>query len=613
MTIKKMMNESFDTFSLSDWEQKAEEALKGKPVNSLNTNTYENIKLKPLYTKEDFDNEKASQLPGQPDYRRGFNSLGYLSQEWKVAQKIIVVQEGESLREALLTSLEKGQSAIAINADKVTIEEFMSLIEGLYSKFPFSIEINEKQIEFLAELSKLSNCEKISGYIAMDPLAVTALNGTAVKKASYDKFANIIQSTNSSMPNLRTILVNSSVYNHAGANAIQELALALSTGVHHVQELHNQGLKLDTIFSKMVFKFSIGANFFMEIAKLRAARLLWNKVTEAYGLNSQVHSMVITAETAAFTKTVFDPYVNILRAGNEAFAAVLGGIQYLHVSPFNEPEGRSTPFSERIARNTQLILKHEAHLEKVIDPAGGSWYIERLTEELAEKAWALFQEIEDQDGIEKCLASGWVKAQIAEVLAKRSEDIFTRKKSVIGTNVYANLSDSPLQLNESANANQVGIPQVRLSEPFEQLRKLAERIGKAGNKPAAGLICLGELKAHKARKDFIIGFLAPGGVYAYESSNIVELEQAVQFVIKSNLKHYVICGTDKQYDESGIEIISLIKEKRPDVKLYLAGLPAADKQEQYRLAGVDQFIHLRSNCFEILSSLLSEMEVASNE
>ncbi len=605
-----MMNGSFDTFSLSDWEKKAEEALKGKSVNSLNTNTYENIKLKPLYSKEDFDNEKASQLPGQPDYRRGANSLGYLSQEWKVAQKV-AVQEGESLKEALHTSLEKGQSAIAINAEKMTIEEFMSLIEGVYTQFPFSIEINEKQIELLAELSKLSNCEKISGYIAMDPLA--ALNGTSVKQDVYNKFANLIQSADSSMPNLRTILVNTSVYNHAGANAVQELALVLSTGVHHVQQFLNQGLKLDTIFRKMVFKFSIGANFFMEIAKLRAARLLWNKVTEAYGLNSQDHSMVITAETAAFTKTVYDPYVNILRAVNEAFAAVLGGIQYLHVSPFNEPEGRSTPFSERIARNTQLILKHEAHLEKVIDPAGGSWYIESLTEELAEKAWILFQEIEDQDGIEKCLASGWIQAQIAEVLANRSEDIFTRKKSVIGTNVYANLSDSPLQLHERANANQGGIPQVRLSEPFEQLRKLAERMGKAGNKPAAGLICLGELKSHKARKDFISGFFAPGGIHAFESSNIIKSETAVQFVMESNLQHYVMCGTDKQYEEIGIEIINLIKEKQPDVKLYLAGLPDSDKQEQYRLAGVDQFIHLRSNCFEILSSLLSEMEVASND
>lgn len=607
-----MINESFDMFSLSDWEQKAVEALKGKPVNSLNTNTYENIKLKPLYTKEDFDNEKASHLPGLPDYRRGSNSLGYLSQDWKVAQKI-VAQEGECLRENLLASFKKGQSVIAIDADKVTIKDFISLVEGVYTKYPFSIEINENKAEILTELSKLPDSEKISGYMAFDPLAASALNGTTINKAAYEKIANMILLTDSSMPNLRTILVNTNVYHNAGANAIQELALALSTGVHHVQQLLNQGLKLETIFSKMVFKFSVGANFFMEIAKLRAARILWNKVVEAYGVKPQDHSMVIVAETSAFTKTVYDPYVNILRAGNEAFAAVLGGIQYLHVSPFNEPEGESTPFSDRIARNTQLILKNEAHLEKVIDPAGGSWYIESLTEELSEKAWTLFQEIDDQGGLEKSLTSGWIKSQIAEVLAKRSADIFTRKKSIIGTNVYANLSDTPLQLDESANANQGGIPQVRLSEPFEKLRKLAEGMGKAGYKPAAGLICLGEFKAHKARKDFITGLLAPGGIHAYESPNIVESEKAVQFVIDSKLNHYVICGTDKQYDESGLEIIRLIKEKQPNVKIFLAGLPDEDTQDQYKLAGVEQFIHLRSNCYELLSSLLKEMEAASNE
>lgn len=607
-----MMNESFPAYSVKVWEEKAEDALKGKPIHLLNTNTYENIKLKPLYTKHDINNGEVSQFPGGTDYRRGSHTLGYLSEEWKIAQKV-EEREGESLRDNLLAAFEKGQSAISFQMDHIHINEFSSLIEGLYTKYPFCMEVTENQSELILQLSKLSDSEKASGYLAADPIVQRALNGTAIKKETYDLFAETIKLADASMPNLKTILVNTSIYHNAGANAVQELALALSAGVHHVQQLLERGLKLETIFSKLVFKFSIGANFFMEIAKLRAARVLWSKVTEAYGMNKHGQNMVISAETSAFTKTVYDPYVNMLRAGNEAFAAVLGGIQFLYVSPFNEPEGASTPFSERIARNTQLILKNEAHLRNITDPAGGSWYIESLTNELAEKAWTVFQEIDGMGGIERALDSGWVEEQITEVFNNRSKDVFTRKKSIIGTNVYASLSDSPLENFESANVKKEGLRQSRLSEPFEKLRRMAEKMELAGNKLAAGLICLGDLKSHKARMDFITGFLAPGGIHACQSQNIDEPAQAVQFVNETNLQHYVICGTDKQYDEFAIEIARTVKEKHSSVKLYLAGQPNRDKQELLKQAGIEGFIHLRSNCFDILSSLLSEMEVAGNE
>lgn len=607
-----MMNECFPAFSLNDWEKKAEEALKGKPVHSLNTNTYENIGLKPLYTKQDIHNREVSQYPGETDYRRGIHSLGYLSHEWKVAQKV-VARKGESLRDTLLAAFKRGQSAISFSLDHININEFASLVDGLYTEYPFCMEVTDNQAEILLQLSKQPDSKKVSGYIAADPMAPKVLKGTAVKNQTYDAFAETIKLAHASMPNLKTIMVNTSIYHNAGGNAVQELAFALATGVHHIQQLLERGLTVDTIKSKLVFKFSIGANFFMEIAKLRAARVLWNKVIEAYGVENHSPNMVISAETSAFTKTVYDPYVNMLRAGNEAFAAVLGGIQYLNVSPFNEPEGKTTPFSDRIARNTQLILKNETHLEKIADPAGGSWYIESLTNELAEKAWTLFQNIDELGGMDKAIESGWVDEQITEVYNKRSNDIYTRKKSIIGTNVYASLNDSPLENFESANLNEGGLRQVRLSEPFEKLRRKAEQMEKAGKKPTAGLICLGELKAHKARMDFITGFLAPGGIHACQSQDIAEPEQAILFVSETNLQHYIICGTDNQYEEFGKEMARLVKEKHPNVKLYLAGLPDRDKQVLFKQAGINEFIHLRSNCFEILSSLLSEMEVAGNE
>jgi methylmalonyl-CoA mutase len=311
-----------------------------------------------------------------------------------------------------------------------------------------------------------------------------------------------------------------------------------------------------------------------------------------------------------------------LRSGNEAFAAVTGGVQYLHVNPFDQLTGSSS-FSERIARNTQLILQEEAHLKKIIDPAGGSWYIEKLTNELAQKAWSFFQEIEAKGGILEVLKSNWLQAEIFAVHEKRKTDIFNRKQSIIGTNVYANLDDvtpgsTGVQTGEQRN-NEVGIdimpiPQLRLAQPYEELRGRATDINrKTGSQPTVGLICLGSLKQHKARLDFVRGFLSAGGVTVQPSEPIHSMEDAIRFVKESDTKHFCICGTNDQYQILGIEIIQSIKAELEDRTIYLAGLPEEEDQEKWTELGLMQFIHIKSNCFETLSSILSEMEVSVNE
>ncbi|MFE8695521.1 methylmalonyl-CoA mutase family protein [Cytobacillus sp. FJAT-53684] len=609
MTLNKMINETFETQSLETWKQKSEESLKGKSITSLTKHTYENIPLKPLYSKEDMELKDFWQYPGQSDFRRGADPLGYMSKEWKVAQRMDA-ENGDELRQKLHASFERGQTAISFPINKNNLESFETIIDDIYTKYSFSIEAGEYQAEILEKLANLAECKKVSGYIAMDILQTASSDKW---NHEYDKWAEMIEAIDQKMPHLRTILIDTSVYHKAGANAVQELAIALSTGVQYLEELFERGVSLEKILSKVVFKFSIGANFFMEIAKLRAARMLWSKIVEAYGAKEKDQKMVISAETSAFTKTAYDPYVNLLRAGNEAFAAVLGGVQFLHVSSFNEPEGKSTPFSERIARNTQLILKEEAHLKNIVDPAGGSWYVESLTNELAEKAWALFLQIDEKDGITEVLKTGWLQEQIAEVMKKRNEDMFKRKQSVIGTNMYANLNDHPLENPKEFPEANHALPQVRLSEPFEKLRKAASRLEQSGSAPKIGLLCMGELKEHKARTDFMTGFLAPGGIATIKSPNINQSEAVLPFIQESNLQYYVLSGTDKQYDESALQMIHLIKEKYPHVRLLLAGLPEESKQAKLKQAGIEQFIHMKSNCYEILTSLLSEMEAAINE
>ncbi len=615
MSMNEMKNVVFPVASVDDWKQKAEETLKGKSVDSISKGTYEDIKLKPLYTKEDLDNQSVSQFPGYEDYRRGVNSLGYVTNEWKVAQTFPVANADE-LKDMIESSFQKGQTAISFEVSEKVLAEMSSILADIYSSYSFSVNAKSYHAELLTTVRELASVsggsQEVSGYIGIDPVALM-VEGTQNQEltATYNQLAETVRQANEELPNLKTILVDTTPYHNGGANAVQELAIALSTGVQHLQELTERTLNLETILDKLVFKFSTGANFFMEVAKLRAARLLWSKLTESYGAVSNLRKMVISAETSKFTKTKYDPYVNMLRSGNEAFAAILGGIQYLHVSPFNEPEGKVTGFSDRIARNTQLVLREEAHLKKVVDPAGGSWYIESLTNELAEKAWELFLEIDAKEGIVATLQSNWLQEQIAAVKAKRQKDIFTRKQSMIGTNIYASLQDTPLQADQtdsvetSVEAIQP-IPQDRLSLPYELLRSKAEKLSQA---PAIGLISLGALKYHKARADFITGFAAPGGVKTEKSEEINSFEDTQAFVENTKLSHYCICGTNDQYNEIGLEILKEIKKQYPALNVYLAGAP--ENQADWVEAGVAEIITVKSNCYETLTKLLDEMEVES--
>jgi methylmalonyl-CoA mutase len=442
-SLETIKNQSFPSCTTLEWKAKAEQSLKGKTVETLQTTTYENIILKPLYTEQ--DERLVPDYPGGSDFRRGIYPLGYLTNDWVVAQQLSY-ETMEELQQKLNQSFDKGQTAISFNVSNnllITETNLAKVLAESYRKYPFSINAKGRQISFLAELERIveqdGDFDKVNGYIGADPVAVFAVEGCISEEFMNDWVKNIVRSIEK-FPNLRTILIDTTPYHRGGASADQELGIAMAEGLFYLENIQDAGLELDEIFEKMIFQFSIGGNFFMEIAKLRAARILWNRISNVYGAADDKSKMHIAAETSSFTKTINDPHVNLLRAGNEAFAAVVGGIQYLHVSPFDELTG-ATSVSERIARNIQLLLKEEAHLKKVIDPAGGSWYVEELTNNLAEKAWAFFQAIEANGGILEVLKSSWLQQEIAKVYQKKNHDVQTRKKSMVGTNVYANLDE----------------------------------------------------------------------------------------------------------------------------------------------------------------------------
>ncbi|NHC40001.1 methylmalonyl-CoA mutase [Bacillus sp. MM2020_1] len=626
-SLETIKNQAFPSCTTLEWKAKAEQSLKGKTVESLQTTTYENIILKPLYT--DQDENPVSDYPGGSDFRRGIYPLGYLTNDWVVAQQLSY-ETVEELQQKLNQSFDKGQTAITFDVSKnllITETNLAKVLAESYRKYPFSINAKGRQISFLAELERIVEqdgaFDKVSGYIGADPVAIFAEEGCISEEFINDWVKNIARS-NEKFPNLRTILIDTAPYHRGGASADQELGIAMAEGLFYLENIQDVGLELDEIFEKMIFQFSIGGNFFMEIAKLRAARILWNRISNVYGAPDDKSRMHIAAETSSFTKTINDPHVNLLRAGDEAFAAVVGGIQYLHVSPFDELTG-STSVSERIARNIQLLLKEEAHLKKVIDPAGGSWYVEELTNNLAEKAWGFFQTIEAKGGILEVLKSSWLQQEIAKVYQKKNHDVQTRKKSIVGTNVYANLDEivtyqktqvknSYFTQKEYSFVKVEAIPDLRLSVPFEELRSKASYLeGKFGSKPTVGMICLGGLKQHKARLDFMKGFLAAGGLKAAESKPILSIDSARQFVLEHPTKYYCFCGTDDQYEIIGYEILTALKTEFPELTFYLAGLPEKEKQEQWLKAGIKEFIHIKNNCYETLTAILNELEVSKVE
>lgn len=675
-----MKNATFPIPSFEEWKQEVEKSLKGKPFEKLYSTTYENITIKPIYTRLDIALlAHVEQYPGFPGYVRGTRANGYIQEPWKVSQEISAASPKE-WNEIVKHDLAKGQTEIHIALEQLGFPvASLDDVEIMFSdidlaQYSLRVDAGAQSLSFVALFAAYLQKRHIPfagvrGTVGMDPIGTLAETGhLSFSLASlYDMMADITKWAKNNMPHVKTVIVRSELYHNGGANAIQELAFAFSTAVEYIHACLDRGLAIDDIAPRIQFSFAVGSNFFMEIAKLRAARLVWSNIVQAFGGSEQAQKIAMHARTSYFTKTIYDPYVNMLRAAAEAFAATIGGADSLHVSPFDEAIGPADEFSRRIARNTQLILLEEAHIANVIDPAGGSYYVETLTAQLAEEAWKLFQQIEGKGGIVKTLQDGFVQVEVENVAKQRKDNVKKRKEKIVGTNFYANLAEAPIQkANEGsekafpfskvdeenvaqlqagfrekrwvetavfmalrrATAQEIEaalkddgtvinvkpIPQWRLAEPFEQLRKAAEaHLEKYGARPTVHLINIGNIPNYKARADFITGFFEAGGMAVVKSEGIHTAEKAVSEAINANGTHYIICGSDESYTDIVPAIAKALKQANSNVKLYVAGKQAPDVEQSFVQAGVDGFIHIGSNCYETIVSFMKEMGVDLNE
>jgi len=471
------LRDSFPVPTLDEWHEECVRLLKGIPFEKkMVTRTHEGITLKAMYTKADLEGlPHLESAPGAAPYVRGTRPLGYRQQPWQVAQEI-PYPDYEKFNAALRHDLKRGQTAAVLVLDEASqagldpdqaapemvgkngtsvasLRGLTRALDGVdLAAVPIHIESGAGALTYAALLVALArkrgvSASQLRGSVGLDPVAGLAELGQlplSLEKA-YDELAILTGWAGENTPSLQTVAARGHVYHDGGASAVQELALTLSAAVQHMRELDKRGLDVENVAPRIRFSFSVGTHFFMEIARLRAARLLWSRIVEAAGGSESARQMTIGARTSRFTKTVLDPHVNMLRSTTEAMAAIFGQVDSLHVAPFDEPIGLPDEFSCRIARNTQIMLRDECHFDLVGDPAGGSWYVEKLTAEVAEKAWALFQEIEAAGGMVEALKSGKVQSLVAETADSRRKALAIRKDIQVGTNQYPNATEEPCE------------------------------------------------------------------------------------------------------------------------------------------------------------------------
>jgi methylmalonyl-CoA mutase len=397
----------------------------------------------------------------------------------------------------------------------------------------------------------------------------------------------------------------------------------LSTAVFYKEKIAPEMSFAD--FNKNIrLSYGVGQYYLLEIAGLRALRMLWSNLSSAYGDTASAPD--IHAVTGLFNKTVYDPYVNMLRTTTEAMSAAIGGCSSMTVLPYNVCIGEADSFASRIARNTQLVLKDEAKFDRFVDPAKGSYFIEKATDLIAKEAWTLFKKIESEGGIFEALKKGDIQKDLAELKKKRLSNFSMRKESLVGTNFVPNYSEKSVCFEKrqetvqkpdifgcvlygSGGVKTEKINLYRLSEEFEKLRKATEKFGeKSGRNVSAFLATLGNLTMRKARASFAMGYLGAGGFEIIDNNGFADASEAASAALNSKAEIIVICSSDDEYPAVAPEIASKVKAGNPKAVIVLAGYPK-EIVEDLRKTGVDEFIHLKSDSLETIRNIHAKLGI----
>jgi methylmalonyl-CoA mutase len=615
----------FDEFPGTDtqaWESKITEDLKGADYEKkLVWKTNEGFAVKPYYRAEDLEalNGQKDLIPGQFPYLRGTKPTG---NDWRICQSIDIADIAEANRQAL-DSISKGATAVSLDASNVkSAADAENLLKGIdLSKTWVNLNSASSYLELLGYLYGL---QLDNAYITMDfdPISYALLKGNfhASEQEDMAEAAELLKNAAGKVPHLRGITVNAHFFHNAGSTLTQELGYALASGNEYLASLTSNGLSIDEAASKIIFNFATGSNYFMEIAKLRAARMLWARIVEQYKPKNDCSAkMRIHSVTANWNKTIYDPYVNVLRSTTEAMSAALGGADMITVLPFDYVYKDADTFSQRIARNQQIILKEESSLDKVADPAAGSYYIENLTASLADAAWKIFLETEEAGGMIAAIKAGTVQQKVAESAKKRRDDVASRKIVLLGTNQYPNLQENMLEKIQATEEEETEtndpvpafkiMDTFRASDEFEDLRLATEIYEmEEGKRPRVFLFPIGNLAMRKARAGFSTNFFGTAGYTIIDGAGYASVQEGVNAALSANADIVVICSSDDEYPEIAPEATKALKAAKEEIQVVIAGYPK-DIIESLKATGVDEFIHVRTNVLDTLYAFQQKLGV----
>lgn len=604
----------FPPVSTEEWMAKITADLKGADFDKkLVWKTNEGFNVRPFYRANDIEGLKTTDLlPGEFPYVRGTKT----DNNWLIRQDVKVDDPAEANKKAL-DLLTKGVTSLGFKLSKKDLgaDYIATLLQGI----PATVELNfhicvsraAELVELLAAYFKAQGFDlaTLQGSVNFDPMNRMLLKGKDLEEPFITERATALLRAAEALPGYRVIGVNAVSLQDAGAHITQELGYALAWGTQYIEMMDQAGIDPAEAARRVKFNFGVGSNYFMEMAKFRAARMLWALIVDKYlesrpeDMRRAASKMHIHAETTTFNLTIFDANVNMLRTQTEAMSAVLAGVDSLTVLPYDTAYKPADDFSERIARNQQLLLKEESHFDKVVDPAAGSYYIETLTEAIAKQAWAIFLDVEDKGGFFAAIKQGLVQQAITATAEARLKAISSRKEILVGTNQYPNFTETAAdkvtlephvcKCGCSAEHGQIAtLPHVRGAEQFEALRFATERSGK---RPKVFMLTIGNLAMRLARAQFSSNFFACAGYEIIDNLGFDTVAEGVQAAEKAGADVLVLCSSDDEYATFAPEAYRLAKGK---FLFVVAGAPAC--MDDLKAQGIEHFIHVRVNVLDTL-------------
>ena len=604
----------FPAVSTQQWEAVIEKDLKGADyTKKLVWKTEEGLSVRPYYREEHLEGiHYLDSAPGHFPFVRGTTC----DNNWLVRQGYCAHESCQEANRQALDGITKGVDAVGfcIEGSKACTEADMeTLLAGIELE---KIEINFEGCRCATALSYINcftayaqklkaNPECVHGSFDFDPLRRLTTKGDFCHPDSMNRLKAYVEAVQH-FPYLRVVGVEAFAIHAAGSSIVQELAFGLAMGSEYMKQMIKQGVTPDEAARRIQFTFAVGANYFMEIAKFRAGRLLWANMVKDYGAGSECSmKMKVHAVTSTWNQTVYDPYVNMLRGTTQAMSAAIAGVDSLEVLPFDYAFRAPGPFSNRIARNTQIIIKEEAYFDKVVDPSAGSYYIETLTKSIADEAWKLFKEVEEKGGYIAAFKAGFIQSQVKATSRKRDMNIATRRDILLGTNQFPNFTEKAdaaiTQEVVTRTAEIEALTPYRGAQAFEEVRFATEKSGKT---PKVFMLTFGNLAMCRARAQFACNFFAVAGFEVIDNNRFTTVEEGVKAAVATKANIVVACAANDEYADAVPQIASLLGNQGIVV---VAGEPECKPELEAK--GITHFISMKSNVLETLKQYQGELGI----